>query len=366
MIESRKKIRHDYKKLHTRKSSRDREREFVKTAIISVFHQITTFATYEKAISNSQIVQWKQIMQTEYDNRVKKRTFQIVNLSYDQKAIDDKWIYKLKENFDESITRYKVGWVIKNYRQIKDKNFDETYSFVVKANISRMMLIVVAVFNYQIRQFDIKTAFLYDQMNRMIYTHQSKDFEIEDLNKTCLLNIDLYELMQSSHLWFDEIKRKLLTYKLTQSKHDEALFFKEELYVTLYVNDIKTFVFDAKSIDHLNQHLKSNYEMIDQDVQWYLSMKISRVNDLILLTQIKYIRNLLFNHEMKECSFVSISMIEVKLNKSLFIYVCDQNELKNFQTLLRKLMHLMMQIRFDITYVVFRLIQFMINSSIDH
>ncbi len=205
-------------------------------------------------------------------------------------------------------------------------------------------------------------------MNRMIYIDQSKDFEIEDSNKTCLLNIDLYELMQSFHLWFDEIKKKLLTYELIQSKHDEALFFKEELYVTLYVNDIKTFVFDAKLIDHLNQHLKSKYEMIDQDVQWYLKMKITRNSrdESMLLIQIKYIRDLLFNHEMKECSFVSISMIEVKLKKSFFIYVCDQKELKNFQTLLEKLMHLMMQTRLDITYAVSRLIQFMINSAIDH
>jgi hypothetical protein len=90
--------------------------------------------------------------------------------------------------------------VIKNYRQIKDKDFDETYAFVIRVDTSRMMLTIVAVLNYQIRQFDIKTAFLYDQMNRMIYIDQSKDFEIEDSNKTCLLNIDLYELMQSSHL----------------------------------------------------------------------------------------------------------------------------------------------------------------------
>ncbi len=90
MIELRKKIRHDYKKLHTSKSSREREREFVKVAIISVSHQITTLVTYEEAISCSQIVQWKQIMQAEYDNQMKRRTFQIVNLSYNQKAIDDK------------------------------------------------------------------------------------------------------------------------------------------------------------------------------------------------------------------------------------------------------------------------------------
>jgi sulfur relay (sulfurtransferase) DsrF/TusC family protein len=97
-------------------------------------------------------------------------------------------------------------------------------------------------------------------------------------------------------------------------------------------------------------------------------MKITRNSrdESILLIQIKYIRDLLSNHEMKECFFVSISMIEVKLKKSSLIYVCDQKELKNFQTLLEELMHLMMQTRFDITYVVFRLIQFMINSAIDH
>ncbi len=151
MIELRKKIRHDYKKLYTNKSNRDRKREFVKVAIISASHQITTLVTYEEAISCSQIVQWKQIMQAEYDNQVKKRTFQIVSLSYDQKAIDDKWVYKLKENLDESITRYKIKWMIKNYRQIKDKNFDETYVFVIRVDTSRMMLTIVAVFNYQIR-----------------------------------------------------------------------------------------------------------------------------------------------------------------------------------------------------------------------
>ncbi len=97
-------------------------------------------------------------------------------------------------------------------------------------------------------------------------------------------------------------------------------------------------------------------------------MKIIRNSrdESILLTQIKYIRDLLINHEMKEYSFVSISMIEVKLKKSSLIYVCGQKELKNFQTLLEELMHLMMQTRSDIAYAVFRLTQFMINSSTHH
>jgi hypothetical protein len=51
MIDRRNKIRHDYKQLHTRK--------FAKAAkfVITAFHQIAIFSTYEKAISKTQVNQ---------------------------------------------------------------------------------------------------------------------------------------------------------------------------------------------------------------------------------------------------------------------------------------------------------------------
>jgi hypothetical protein len=84
-------------------------RKFAKVAkFVIVFHQIVIFCIYKKAISISQVNQWKQIMLVEYFSQIKRKIFQIVNLSYDQKTIDDKWVFKLKENFDKLITRYKV------------------------------------------------------------------------------------------------------------------------------------------------------------------------------------------------------------------------------------------------------------------
>ncbi len=125
-------------------------------------------------------------MQAEYFSQVKRETFQIVSLSYDQKAIDNQWVFKLKENLDGSITHYKVRWVIKSYRHIERRDFDKIYVSVVKLNTFCIMLTIVAMLSYQIRQFDIKTIFLYDWMNEMIYTDQSKNFETRDTNKTCL------------------------------------------------------------------------------------------------------------------------------------------------------------------------------------
>ncbi len=102
-------------------------------------------------------------------------------------------------------------------------------------------------------------------MNRMIYTVQSKEFETDEKDKVCLLNLELYGLVQSAYLWFQKIRVKMLEYELTQSKHDEALFFdqKRRLYVTVYVDDIKVFAPTNQEIDELSNYLKTKYEMID-------------------------------------------------------------------------------------------------------
>ncbi len=151
------------------------------------------------------------------------------------------------------------------------------------------------------------------------------------------------------------------------------------------MNDIKVFASINQMIDKLSDYLKSKYEIIDLgNVKWYLRMKITCLShktqkdqnqtdqsddessESILLTQIKYIRNLLIRHEMKECAFVSISMTENKLKKFLSRYKCFENQLKQFQVLLSELMHLMIQIRSDLAYLVSRLAQFMSNSIEEH
>ncbi len=157
------------------------------------------------------------------------------------------------------------------------------------------------------------------------------------------------------------------------------------------MNDIKVFVSINQMIDELSDYLKIKYEMIDlEDVKWYLRMKITRLShkthkiqknqknqsqtdqsdcgsdELILLIQIKYIRDLLTRHGMEECAFVVTSMTEIKLKKPFSGYKCSENQLKQFQVLLNELMHLMIQIRSDLAYSVSKLAQFMSNSTDDH
>ncbi len=89
-------------------------------------------------------------------------------------------------------------------------------------------------------------------------------------------------------------------------------------------------------------------------------------NEVILLTQTQYIRDLLVRHDMKECALVVTSMIEIKLKKAFSNYKCLEKQLKGYQILLNELMHLMIQTRLDLAYSISRLAQFMNNSTDDH
>ncbi len=106
--------------------------------------------------------------------------------------------------------------MIHDYRQIEDVNYEEKYVSVIRSDTSRILLSIATILEWKIRQFDVKLVFLNEVMNRMIYIVQSKEFEQrdKDKNKTCLLNLGLYDLMQSAYLWFQEIKIKMLAYDL--------------------------------------------------------------------------------------------------------------------------------------------------------
>ena len=107
------------------------------------------------------------------------------------------------------------------------------------------------------------------------------------------MNKGLYGLKQSGNLWFDEAAGTLITrLGLTQSKYDPALFFnkKKQLYITLYVNDFKAISPDEKVIKWFMKEFGSVYKIKDLGlVSNYLGMEITQANDIIKVTQQRYL-----------------------------------------------------------------------------
>ncbi|PNX62174.1 histone deacetylase, partial [Trifolium pratense] len=57
--------------------------------------------------------QWHTAMQAEYDALINNNTWSLVKLPSNRKAIGSKWVFRIKENPDGSVNKYKARLVAK-------------------------------------------------------------------------------------------------------------------------------------------------------------------------------------------------------------------------------------------------------------
>ena len=84
--------------------------------------------------------EWFAVMQEEYNALTKNKTWDLVSLLAGRQAIGCKWVFRIKENADGSINRYKAGLIAKGFHQVHGFDFHETFSPVVKLITIRVVL----------------------------------------------------------------------------------------------------------------------------------------------------------------------------------------------------------------------------------
>ena len=52
--------------------------------------------------------------------------------SSNSKIIDDRWIFVVKKNANDNIVKWKIKWMIKNFRQLIKINYFEIYFEIIK------------------------------------------------------------------------------------------------------------------------------------------------------------------------------------------------------------------------------------------
>lgn len=76
-------------------------------------------------------------------------------------------------------------------------DINEVFSPNVKHSSINVLLVMVALFDKELEQLDVKTTFLHGKLEEKIYMHQLKGFVIQGTDHVCLLKKALYKLKQS-------------------------------------------------------------------------------------------------------------------------------------------------------------------------
>ncbi|KMQ84771.1 retrotransposon ty1-copia subclass, partial [Lasius niger] len=122
------------------------------------------YLTYVQAISGPDNLKWKQAIEEEKRSIEKNKVWKVGDASETngKKLLTSKWIFKIKD--DET---YKARLVIRGCEQKQNIDYEETFS-PVNSSALRILFAIAARRNYVIATFDIKTTFLYGEINEEI------------------------------------------------------------------------------------------------------------------------------------------------------------------------------------------------------
>jgi bifunctional DNA-binding transcriptional regulator/antitoxin component of YhaV-PrlF toxin-antitoxin module len=156
--------------------------------------------TMDEARRSTDAEKWKVAMDDEIAPLRKNNTYVLVQLPPGKRAIYCRWLFKLKEKPDGSMRRYKARLVAKGYTQRMGIDYKETYAPVVNKDSVRMILAIAAVKDLEIVHFDVKTAFLYGELEEELYMKQPEGYD-DNPDMVCKLIKSLYGLKQSPRMW---------------------------------------------------------------------------------------------------------------------------------------------------------------------
>ncbi|GJS32669.1 retrotransposon protein, putative, ty1-copia subclass [Tanacetum coccineum] len=189
----------------------------------------------------------------------------------------------------------------------------------------RILIAIVAFYDYDIWQMDVKTAFLNGHLLEEVYIEQPEGFVSPKYpNRVCKLKRSIYGLKQASRQWNKRFDDEIKKFSFTQNHDEPCVYLKASrsnvTFLILYVDDILIGENNIPMLQDVKSYLGRCFVMKDLgEASYILGIKICRDRSrrLIGLCQSAYIKKILKRFHMENSKCGSIPMQEkLKLSKS--------------------------------------------------
>jgi len=308
------------------------------------------------------IPEWRNAMQTEFNALLQNQTWSLVPPHPSHNIVGCKWVFKLKRKADGSIERHKARLVAKGFHQQAGVDYGETYSPVVKPTTVRTVLSLAYSAGWPMKQIDIQNAFLHGFLSEDVFMVQPPGFVHPSFpNHVCKLKKAIYGLKQAPRAWFSRLSDKLIQLGFVGSKADTSLFlYRTEtitMYLLIYVDDIIITASDPAAITELLQLLSADFAVKDLgDLHYFLGVEVLKMDSGLLLSQKRYIMDLLKKTNMHEAKPITSPMASSSTLSAFTGAPMDDPSL--YRSTVGSLQYLSLT-RPDLSYAVNRVCQFM-------
>lgn len=167
------------------------------------------------------------------------------------------------------------------------------------------------------QQIDVKNAFINGYLYKEIYMKQSPGFESSDKTQVCKLNRAMYGLQQVPRAWYERITQQLIKFGFTASKYDHSLIITGS---------------SSKLISDLITKLNKSFALKELGaLDYFMGIEVKKIpNGSLLMTQSKYIRDLMQRANRQDCKGIATPMLSnLKLSKCGSDILNDPNQYRS-------------------------------------
>jgi hypothetical protein len=338
--------------------------------------------TISEALAGPDASRWLQALDREVKQHVKNGTFgppiAAKDLKPGVKAIPFACILKIKRD-----GTFKVRGIIKGFHMTQGLEYNETFAPVPCMSVLRLLLAMAALFDWEIKQGDVSTAFLAADMDAEVIVavpnHFREDATGAETGYTLRKLLKAVPgIPQGPRLWHKKSHSVYTAANLTQCKSEYCLYYcsKRMLFLVVWVDDLFLFFpkqATAQAAD-LWKQLQAGMELGDwQDIDDCLACTVrrDRNNRTLSLSQEPAIRKLLLRLGMHDVNPTDTPMVaNSKLSKAecptaeqAAVMVDEQ---RWFRSTVASCIFFVGWTRPDLAYAVSKLCRFMHNPGREH
>jgi hypothetical protein len=297
---------------------------------------------------------------------------EINELPPSRKAVQCKWVFRIKRDQNGHISRFKGRLVAKGFTQIPGQDFTFTFAPVARWDSIRSVLCIAALNDFELRYIDVKNAYLNGPLDEEIYMVAPDGSP----SKYWRLHKGLYGLRQAGRQWYHLLNDTYSCLGYTRCESDWSVYVrKTDDAFTISATSVDDLLLASNSkseSDLATSQIKNKFPITDNgDIAWLLGCRVRRWRDrrTLMIDQEQYLTSILKDFHMDNCNAVKTPCPSFRLTTEM----CPKTEEESlsaaklpFCAIVGKCMYLSTCTRPDISFAVRDLAKFMSNFGSKH
>ena len=332
--------------------------------------------TWKAAMASDHADDWERAMQKEINSCEDKLVWTLVprnELPRGANVLPAKWVFKTKTDSDGNVIEYKARVTPKGFLQKEGKDYFEVYARTGMYKSMRVGLSLAALWDHEIEQLDVPTAFLNADVDEVLHMEIPEGFRKGNEDMILLLHKALYGLKQAPRNWYMLVSKFILDLGFRACISDPCLFWLRSktgrvMLLFLFVDDFQVSFhkLDREQWGGLKARLVARFNTKDMgESKWILGMRIARdrVARTITLDQELYVTKALEKYGFAECRSAETPEVVGAAHATPTEQEQQPCDKQRFMEITGTLMYAAISTRLDIAHAVRHLAGKMLNPT---